>query len=224
MIKIVQCWDDGIVDDIRLCEMLRGFGARASFNLNAGLHGAQRGEAWRYKNLKDVQRLALGELRDVYEGFTIANHTLTHPWLSKITPDQLRCEVTDGRRRLQDLFGEEVAGFAYPFGEHPPQAVEAVREARHVYARTCGNRHPAFPAAGDPMKLESDCHFKDPRFWEYYEEAKAAGSPAFYFWGHSYEMVTEGDWEEFAAKLARFDGDTDADWTDLPDLFPRCKS
>ena len=217
--KIVQCWDDGVEDDIRLIELLREHGATASFNLNFGLHGARRGHTWRYKDVKDVRRLALGELRDIYAGFTIANHTLTHPWLDKISPDQMRLEIVEGRERLQDFFGQEVAGFAYPYGQHPPHVVEVVREAGHVYARACGNRHPAFPATGDPMTLESDCHFKDPQFWKYYEEAKAAGAPAFYFWGHSYEMVTDDDWNDFASKLARFRDDPEAEWGELPELF-----
>lgn len=40
--RIVQCWDDGVEDDIRLCEILRKHGAKASFNLNPGMHGSQR--------------------------------------------------------------------------------------------------------------------------------------------------------------------------------------
>jgi hypothetical protein len=56
--KIVQCWDDGVEDDIRLCELLRSMGATASFNLNAGLHSAVRGPAWRFQGINDVRRLA----------------------------------------------------------------------------------------------------------------------------------------------------------------------
>ena len=53
MIKIVQCWDDGVVDDIRMCELLRQKDAKASFNLNAGLHGVQRGSRWRPESRKE---------------------------------------------------------------------------------------------------------------------------------------------------------------------------
>jgi hypothetical protein len=41
-IRIVQCWDDGVEDDIRLCALLRSLGAKATFNLNAGLHGTTK--------------------------------------------------------------------------------------------------------------------------------------------------------------------------------------
>lgn len=33
MIRVVQCRDEGIGDGFRLCEMLRKYGARASYNL-----------------------------------------------------------------------------------------------------------------------------------------------------------------------------------------------
>jgi peptidoglycan-N-acetylglucosamine deacetylase len=40
--KIVQCWDDGVVDDVRLIDILRKYGAKASFNLNFGTHQTTR--------------------------------------------------------------------------------------------------------------------------------------------------------------------------------------
>lgn len=219
MIKIVQCWDDGVVDDIRLCELLRAHGSRATFNLNYGLHGAERDHGWLYQKTKLVQRLARHELRATYEGFVIANHTLTHPFPSRLTPEQWHREVTEGRQRLQDHFQQEVRGFAYPYGEHDARQADIVRATGHVYGRTCLNATPCLPAA-EPMRLATDCHHADPAFWERYAAAKAAGAPAFYFWGHSYEFMTEADWADFAAKLRRFNADSDTRWADLPELFP----
>ncbi len=39
-LRVVQCWDDGDLGDIRLCEILRKYGAKASFNLNPAHHTA----------------------------------------------------------------------------------------------------------------------------------------------------------------------------------------
>jgi len=218
MIKIVQCWDDGITDDIRLCGILRAAGARATFNLNSGLHSAARVASGRYKDIKDVHRLAKGELVDVYDGFTIANHSVSHPRPTRIPLDQWKTEVSDGRKQLQDIFGQEILGFAYPFGDSNPEVKEVVREAGHLYARTCANATPCFPPA-DPMLFAVDCHFAAPDFWDRYAKAKAANSSVFYFWGHSYEMVTAADWQDFSEKIARLNADSDAVWADLPDLF-----
>lgn len=218
MMKIAQCWDDGVVDDIRLCALLRAQGARATFNLNYDLHGPKRGHDWVYLERKTVQRLARQELSETYAGFTIANHTLTHPFPSRISHATWRQEVFDGRRRLQDHFQQEVRGFAYPYGEYDAILAGIVREAGHVYARTCLNATPCLPAA-DSMVVSTDCHHADPAFWAYYEAAKAAGAEVFYFWGHSYEFMSEEDWACFEAKLCRINADPDVSWADLPDLF-----
>jgi len=216
--KIVQCWDDGVEDDIRLCELLRSVGAPATFNLNAGLHEEKRGGSWLFRGEKEVRKLAKKELTGVYEGFEIANHTLSHPSADMITPDEWKQEVLEGRARLEDLFGHRVAGFAYPFGHCPPHAVEIVREAGHLYGRTCAKATPSFPPS-DPMLLAADCHFLNPSFWELYEQAKSASSLAFYFWGHSYELCSEDDWKNFEKKLRRIQSDPDAEWGSLSALF-----
>jgi len=101
-IKLVQCWDDGVVDDIRLIAILRKHGATASFNLNMGTHRKERHSgAWKFKGIKEVFRLALPELKDVYEGFTVAIHTLTHPHLTEIPIDQARRDIDEGRDALE---------------------------------------------------------------------------------------------------------------------------
>ncbi len=218
MIKIVQCWDDGVVDDIRLCALLRKHGATASFNLTPGLHGNTRSAPWRYKEQKDVARLARTELADVYDGFTIANHSDSHPWPTKITIAEWRTEVLDARKELQDIFGQPILGFAYPYGDHSPEVAEIVREAGHVYARTCNNVTPCFPPP-NAMTFAPDRHHAAEDFWERYGQAKESGSPVFYFWGHSYEFISEEDWAAFEAKLIRFNADPDVVWADLPSLF-----
>jgi peptidoglycan-N-acetylglucosamine deacetylase len=218
MIKVVQCWDDGVVDDIRLAELLREHRAKATFNLNPGLHQATRGHTWRYNDCKDVERLARGELAAVYAGFLIANHSATHPWPTRIPLADWRAEVVDARKALQDIFSQPVTGFAYPYGDYNSSVSEAVCAAGHGYARTTRNATPSFPPS-DAMGVAPDCHHAAEDFWSRYEKAKALGAPVFYFWGHSYEFVTEGDWRDFAAKLHRINADPDAVWADLPELF-----
>lgn len=215
--RICQCWDDGNVDDIRLCELLRRHGARASFNLNPGLHRPARHHGWDYRGTKPVIKLAQGELTDVYRGFTIANHTIDHPHLTKCDDAELARQIGDGRRMLADLFRQPVLGFAYPFGEHDARVMAAVRAAGHVYARTCGTSLKPWPAA-DPMAFGSTCHHQAGEFWARYDRARAEDA-VFYFWGHSYEFITEEDWAAYEAKLARIAADPQAQWVELPDLF-----
>jgi peptidoglycan/xylan/chitin deacetylase (PgdA/CDA1 family) len=213
--KLVQCWDDGVTTDIRLVEILRRHGAKATFNLNAGLHGALRTEGWMHEGTL-VQRLAWSEMRDVYEGFTIANHSLTHPALDRLPIADARRDITQGRERLQQRFSQSVLGFAYPFGAYNNAVMTAVREAGHAYARTTGDGCGSFPPS-DAMELHPSCHFLAPDFWMRYEQARGCG--VFHFWGHSYEMTTEAMWSAFESTITRLGSDPAARWCDVPDLF-----
>jgi len=197
IMTVVQCWDDGVANDARLTEILRRHGARASFNLNAGLHH---------------------EMKAVYAGFTIANHSLTHPHLEQLPLAEARREIVEGRDRLQQFFGQPVLGFAYPYGSYNEAVMEAVREAGHVYARTVGNVAHPFPPE-NAMAFHPNCHFLADDFWARYEKARTGG--VFYFWGHSYEMTTDPMWAEFEAKIARISADPAARWGELPELFAK---
>lgn len=218
MLKVVQCWDDGVNDDIRLIEILRKHGAKASFNLNPATHGDVRQGDHSEKWGKAIQRLARSELNEVYAGFTIANHSMTHPWPTRIALDDWRREVVDSRKILQDWFQQPILGFVYPFGDCDAATADIVREAGHVYARTTKNATPCLPVK-DPMLLPSDCHFSNDRFWDLYAKAKASDAKVFYFWGHSYELCTEEEWAAFDNKIARISADPDCEWADLPELF-----
>jgi peptidoglycan/xylan/chitin deacetylase (PgdA/CDA1 family) len=214
-LRVVQCWDDGITADIRLTDILRKYGAKASFNLNAGRHEEKKKSGWTFKET-EVWRLGWEDMQEVYDGFTIANHTLTHPFLTRIPIEEASKNVTEGRDRLQQFFQAPVLGFAYPCGAYDEKVMDAVQEAGHIYARTTKNADQCFPPE-NAMAFHSNCHFLAPDFYERYEASRKCG--VFYFWGHSYEMITEEMWTEFEKKIAFISADTTAAWADLPDLF-----
>lgn len=214
--KVAQSWDDGVADDVRLTALLRRYRARATFNLNPGLHQSQRSFGWLHGD-KEVWRLGRDELVEVYAGFEIANHSLTHPYLADLSPMDLEREVRDSRRILQDWFQQPVRGFCYPFGGFNPAVKEAVRATGHGYARTVAEIEPVFPPV-DPLELGVSCRFNDPMFWTRYQCARAADG-VFLFWGHSYELVNEAMWADLEDKLARIGADPAAQWTSLEALF-----
>ena len=49
-------------------------------------------------------------------GMEVGAHTVTHPILAETPFDICRKEIEDGRRRLQELVGDEIGLFAYPNG------------------------------------------------------------------------------------------------------------
>ena len=217
VMKVVQCWDDGVTTDIRAIEILRKHKAKATFNLNAGLCKDKRYVVWNYKGT-DVSHVSLPELREVYEGFVIANHTLTHPHLEQIPLEKARYEIVEGRARLEEIFEKPVLGFVYPYGSYNAEVKEVIRELGYVYARTAGKPAEPFPPK-DPMEFHPHCHFLEPDFWARYEQARASGW--FYFWGHTYEIINDDMWRNFDEQIARISNDTAAQWLDVVDLFAK---
>ena len=232
MIRVTQSWDDGVTDDVRLVELLHKYKAKATFNLIPASYGAQRTNThWRYQNGPEVLMLARPELPALYRDFEVASHSLTHPHLTKLTPDELTHELAESRKQLEDLFQRPVRGFAYPYGDYNAAVKDALRQHGYVYARTAipgpeyataANPIPVnvpsvYPPA-DPMEFGTTTHQANPRFWQEFANTKANGG-AFHFWGHSYEFTTEALWQEFEAKLARLTADPDVCWATNLDLF-----
>ncbi|CDH44536.1 Polysaccharide deacetylase [Candidatus Contendobacter odensis Run_B_J11] len=215
-IRVIQSWDDGVVDDIRLTELLRHYQATATFNLNPGLHQRQRSFSWCYGD-KEVWRLGVDEWVEVYAGFEIANHSLNHPYLPDLSLTDLEREVRDSRHMLQDWFQQPVRGFCYPFGGVNPAVKVAVRSAGHVYARTVNEHESVFPPA-DPFEFGVSCRFADSAFWNHYERAKT-DKGVFCFWGHSYELTSEAMWADLEDKIARITADRAAEWVNIEPLI-----
>jgi peptidoglycan/xylan/chitin deacetylase (PgdA/CDA1 family) len=213
---VVQCWDDGVTTDIRLVEILRRNGAKATFNLNAGLHSKGRVETRHKHKGQTVSRLGWDEVLDVYSGFTIANHSLTHPNLASSSIADARRNVKEGRDRLQQHFSQPVLGFAYPSGSYNDNVKTVVREAGHIYARTVVQAARCFPPA-DPMAFHPNCHHEVTDFWDRYEKARESG--VFYFWGHSYELINDQMGALFEDKIKRISNDPGAEWGIVADLF-----
>jgi peptidoglycan/xylan/chitin deacetylase (PgdA/CDA1 family) len=70
-------------------------------------------------------------------GMEIGAHTVRHPILCSLSPEEARTEIADSRRSLETLIGKPVRGFAYPNGrpgvDYGPEHVSMVREAGYSY-------------------------------------------------------------------------------------------
>ncbi|HUH66442.1 MAG TPA: polysaccharide deacetylase family protein [Syntrophales bacterium] len=214
--KVIQTWDDGIVDDVRLVEILRGHNARATFCLNPGLYGRERSLGWIHEN-KEVWRLSIGELPHVYEGLEVCSHSMTHPYLTHLPAELLDWEVTASRDMLQEIFRKPVLGFCYPFNTWNEVVKAALRSAGYLWARGGHDNAGLFPPR-DPLEFNFSCHFLSPDFWPMFDAAKERNS-VFSFWGHSFEMANDAMWQDFEGTLKKISEDQDAEWSFVNDLF-----
>ena len=219
--KVIQCWDDGIVDDIRITNILRRYDAKATFSINPGLNLEGRSFGWVYEG-REVWRLSVGELPDVYEGFEICSHSMTHPCLTDISADQLGWEVGASRDILQGIFKKAVLGFCYPFNAYNDRVKAALRSAGYIWARGGQNDEGVFPP-GDPFEFNFSCHFLSFDFWTRLKTAKERDG-VFAFWGHSCEIRNEDMWQDFEVLIAKISADANVEWSFITDLFVKKSS
>jgi len=214
--KVLQCWDDGVVNDLRLTELLRRQGVKATFCLTPGLYQEERSFGWISEG-REIWRLGIHELQAVYHGFEICSHSMTHPYLPDLTGSQLDWEIKASRDLLENLFSRPIRGFCYPFNAYNDSVLAAVRSAGYLWARGGQEGEAVYPPV-DPLAFHPSCHFLDPEFWRKYGRAKER-EDVFFFWGHSYELNSESLWDDFEQRIETIRSDGAVEWSFVNDLF-----
>ena len=224
MVKVAQCWDDGVATDIRLIEILRKYNAKATFNLCPGIMADETvqtswtdplSRSWSYNGFLGG-RVGKKDLKAVYGGFQVASHCWKHETAGQFSDADFIKAAVDARNFLEDTFQQECRGFAWPCGRHTPETERLLAEAGFRYGRTTENLTDV-TANGNPLALHSSCHFHNWQFWRIFDEAKKTG--VFYFWGHSYELMDSPKlWERFEQKIKALSEDPEVEWVDVIDL------
>lgn len=229
--KVVQCWDDGVTTDVRLTNILRKYGAKATFNICPGSHGEARREArwipqpnfageWSYNGYRSG-KLAKGEILETYKGFQVASHCWQHENAGSLPDDEWIVKAYDARKYLEDLFQQPCPGFAWPCGVVTQGAIDKLREKGFAYGRSTKTALD-ITECEEPLALAPNCHFLQGDFWTRYNKAKETG--VFYFWGHSYEMMNYDElWNYFEEKIKIITEDPDTEWADVIDIVPMLK-
>ena len=84
-----------------------------------------------------------GEARELSgRGFELAAHSRTHPDLTTLSGEALGDEVAGSRRELEDVLGERVMTFCYPYGFYYARTMEAARQAGYLAARSTRRMRP----------------------------------------------------------------------------------
>jgi peptidoglycan/xylan/chitin deacetylase (PgdA/CDA1 family) len=137
--RVVFTFDDGFASVLKHgLEPLAANGFRAIQFIVAGRIGQL--DEW---NRADGEVLAplmdAAQIKDwLAAGHQIGSHTLTHPFLTQLSPAMAREEISASKKKLEDLFGVAIKHFCYPYGDWNEHAQDLVSEAGYRTACTIG--------------------------------------------------------------------------------------
>lgn len=126
-------YDDGVMQDVAFVEMLNRYGLKGTFHLNSQL--MRERFSWTHDNGMEVTRLPLSAVKELYRGHEVASHTLTHPYMSSLSKDEILRQMAEDKATLESVWGREVAGFAVPFSYYSDLIADCARECGFEYAR-----------------------------------------------------------------------------------------
>jgi hypothetical protein len=126
-------YDDGVEQDVPFITMLNRYGIKGTFNLNSELMRTEF--SWRHPSGADIKRLGVDAVRHLYDGHEVASHSLTHPYMRELTDEELRRQMGEDKRNLEQLFCREVAGFALPFRYYDQRIADCAKACGFEYSR-----------------------------------------------------------------------------------------
>jgi peptidoglycan/xylan/chitin deacetylase (PgdA/CDA1 family) len=217
---VTTSWDDGHPSDLRVADLLERHGISGTFYVPC-----TNSEGRPVMRPKEVAHIA--------RRFEIGGHTQAHVSLTAIAPQVAEGQIQANKRRLEDLIGHEVHGFAYVRGHHNPVVRDLVKRAGFKYARTVKNfmSTPGVDRFEVPTTAQFFAHQASTYLRNYISGGPTLqrsgvlravlGSPElgdrllkaavaclqsggyFHLWGHSWELDEHDLWDELDRFLGR---------------------
>ena len=203
---ITFSYDDGVVQDIRLIELLNKYGLKCTFNLNSELLSKKGMLICEGKRIAHY-KIHTEDVKHIYEGHEVAVHTLTHPNLTQCDDKEIIRQVETDRLNLSELVGYEVVGMAYPCG-----GVNNDDRVAGIIKKNTGVKYSRTITTNNCYDLQENLYRFNPTAYHLdfekmmqlgreFVELKPKEPKVFYIWGHSYEMDYGADYwvklEEF---------------------------
>ncbi len=188
-------YDDGMIHDRRLVEIMNKNGIRGTFHLNSG-------------RIDGENSISSKEIAQLYKNHEVSCHGVMHHTLSSLPVHNIVQELLEDRKALEKASGGIVRGMSYANGIYSDEIINTIKQCGVVYSRTTQNTQ-NFKFPYDFMKWDPTCHHKDcieagKRFLDSFD-GYFAYPRLLYVWGHSYEFDRENNWsliEEFCQMMS----------------------
>ena len=201
---ITFSFDDGVVQDIRLVEILNKYNLKATFNLNSAKLGLPS-DPWKVE-WGEIPRpiLNASKIKPLYVGHEVAVHTLTHPNLTMLNDETVIYQVDEDRKALERIFGYPIVGMAYPCGgvNNDDRVAEIIKNNTPIrYARTITSTFTFELQKENLLRFNPTLHYLNEKTEEIVKkflEMQTDEPQLLYIWGHSYELdYDESRWARF---------------------------
>ena len=96
------------------------------------------GNVWDYKEgIPHSDLMSADEMRAWSKaGMEVGSHTLDHPFLPKLPPEEANSQIKQSKLDLEALIDTEVSAFCYPYGGESAEIRHMVRQAGYTNATT----------------------------------------------------------------------------------------
>ncbi len=195
---VTLSYDDGVIFDEKLCEILAPAGVKCTFNI-----GSERGDCPRHMSIPECI-----SLHRKY-GHETAFHGANHMFYGATNEAQMVMDVVNDRVALEQATGDFIIGGAYPYGAYNEDVKTLLRLSGIRYCRTANSTN-CFNIPTDWLEWNPTCHHASKDMMPLLEKF-LAGNPwlaqVFYLWGHSYEFHDDNNWEIMEAFCNRIAGE-----------------
>jgi peptidoglycan/xylan/chitin deacetylase (PgdA/CDA1 family) len=142
--EAVITFDDGYVDNLTAAlPLLEKYNLPATIFITTGLLGQTANFSWDTEYRKEERATFLSEpeisLLSKHPLITLGAHTETHPRLTRLTYSDQLAEIQLSQQRLQQVTGQTITYFAYPFGgilDFSPETQRALAQCHFTAACT----------------------------------------------------------------------------------------
>jgi len=212
-IIVTTSWDDGHKLDIRLANLLKKYGIKATFYISPQDHEYKR---------EDL--LSKNEIKNLAKDFEIGAHTMTHPHLSKIPLEKADYEISESKKYLEKVIGRKIMSFCYPYGDYNQKIVQLVSKNNFKIARTV--KRFSFEEPKKPFEMGTTFHtykhyseiptiskftkiniFALARYTNWENSAidlfdSCKNNSLFHLWGHAIEFEKFKEWDKLERILS----------------------
>jgi len=213
-------YDDGVSQDVRLSELFRSYGLKATFNINSDLFG-EKG--------RNSTRLTPEEIKVsiIDKGHEVATHGASHIASASASPTLCLKDAYECRRELEKTFDMIIRGMAYPdsgirsvSNGNDYQTVKNILTYSGIaYSRSLGGDNDRFEMPLDFHAWMPTAHHDNPNLFDWIDKfnkieysdvrAKLNYPRLMYIWGHSYEFDMKNNWERIEEIAKRLSGRED---------------